>query len=48
MIGQAGLTMQFYKGTEVLEIGYLLKKDFGIMDMQVKQPMDAKSMLLNN
>ena len=26
--GQAGLTMQFYKGTEVLEIGYLLKERF--------------------
>ena len=25
MIGQAGLTMQPYKETEVLEIGYLLK-----------------------
>lgn len=28
MIGQAGLTMQPYKGNEVLEIGYLLKYDF--------------------
>lgn len=28
MIGQAGLTMQPYKGSEVLEIGYLLKYDF--------------------
>ena len=28
MIGQAGLTMQSYKGTEVLEIGYLLKERF--------------------
>ncbi len=28
MIGQAGLTMQSYKGSEVLEIGYLLKKNF--------------------
>lgn len=28
MIGQAGLTMQPYKSTEVLEIGYLLKKKF--------------------
>ena len=28
MIGQAGLTMQPYKNTEVLEIGYLLKKNF--------------------
>ncbi len=28
MIGQAGLTMQFYKGTEVLENGYLLKERF--------------------
>ena len=28
MIGQAGLTMQPYKNTEVFEIGYLLKKKF--------------------
>lgn len=28
MIGQAGLTMQPYKGTEVLEIGYLFKERF--------------------
>lgn len=28
MIGQAGLTMQPYKGREVLEIGYLLKHNF--------------------
>lgn len=28
MIGQAGLTMQPYKNTEVLEIGYLLKENF--------------------
>ena len=28
MIGQAGLTMQPYKDTEVLEIGYLLKEIF--------------------
>lgn len=28
MIGQAGLTMQPYKGKEVLEIGYLLKQKF--------------------
>ena len=28
MIGQAGLTMQPYKNTEVLEIGYLLKEQF--------------------
>lgn len=28
MIGQAGLTMQPYKGSEVLEIGYLLKENF--------------------
>lgn len=28
MIGQAGLTMQPYKGEEVLEIGYLLKQKF--------------------
>lgn len=28
MIGQAGLTMQRYRGGEVLEIGYLLKEDF--------------------
>lgn len=28
MIGQTGLTMQPYRGTEVLEIGYLLKKRF--------------------
>lgn len=28
MIGQAGLTMRFYKGTEVLENGYLLKERF--------------------
>ena len=26
MIGQAGLTVQNYEGTEVLEIGYMLKK----------------------
>lgn len=28
MIGQAGLTMQSYKGREVLEIGYLLKHHY--------------------
>lgn len=28
MIGQAGITMQPYKGIEVLEIGYLLKENF--------------------
>ena len=28
MIGQAGLTIQPYKGIEVLEIGYLLKENF--------------------
>lgn len=28
MIGQAGLTVQPYKDTEVLEIGYLLKENF--------------------
>jgi RimJ/RimL family protein N-acetyltransferase len=28
MIGQAGLTMQPYKGENMLEIGYLLKRDF--------------------
>lgn len=28
MIGQAGLTMQPYRDTEVLEIGYLLKETF--------------------
>ncbi len=28
MIGRAGLTMQPYKDTEVLEIGYLLKESF--------------------
>ena len=28
MIGQAGLTMQKYRGSEVLEIGYLLKQDY--------------------
>lgn len=28
MIGQAGLTMQPYRGGEVLEIGYLLKKKY--------------------
>lgn len=28
MIGQAGLTIQPYKSTEVLEIGYLLKERF--------------------
>lgn len=31
MIGQAGLTMQPYKGGEVLEIGYLLKEDYWYM-----------------
>lgn len=34
MIGQAGLTLQPYKGAEVLEIGYLLRKDFGTAAMQ--------------
>lgn len=28
MIGQAGLTMQPYKNTEILELGYLLKEEF--------------------
>lgn len=28
MIGQAGLTMQPYRDSEVLEIGYLLKRKF--------------------
>lgn len=28
MIGQAGLTMQPYKGSEVLEIGYQLKEEY--------------------
>ena len=28
MIGQVGLTLQPYKDTEVLEIGYLLKEKF--------------------
>lgn len=28
MIGQAGLTIQSYRNTEVLEIGYLLKEKF--------------------
>lgn len=28
MVGQAGLTMQHYKDTEVLEIGYLLKENY--------------------
>ena len=28
MIGQSGLTMQPYKGIEVLEIGYLLNESF--------------------
>ena len=28
MIGQAGLTLQSYKGSRVLEIGYLLKEAF--------------------
>lgn len=28
MIGQAGLTLQPYKGTKVLEIGYLLKRRY--------------------
>ncbi len=28
MVGQAGLTMQPYKNTEVLEVGYLLKEKF--------------------
>lgn len=28
MIGQAGLSMQPYKDSEVLEIGYLLKESF--------------------
>lgn len=28
MIGQAGLTMQPYKNTEILEVGYLLKEEF--------------------
>ena len=28
MVGQAGLTMQPYKGKEVLEVGYLLKREF--------------------
>ena len=28
MVGQAGLTMQPYKNTEVLEIGYLLKEKY--------------------
>lgn len=28
MVGQAGLTWQPYRGTQVLEVGYLLKKKF--------------------
>lgn len=28
MIGQAGLTMQPYQNTQILEVGYLLKEEF--------------------
>ena len=28
MIGQAGLTMQLYQNTQILEVGYLLKEEF--------------------
>lgn len=28
MIGQAGLTMQSYQNTQILEVGYLLKEEF--------------------
>ena len=48
MIGQAGLTLQPYKDTEVLEIGYLLKDKFGIVVMQEKQLWAAKNVLLRN
>lgn len=44
MIGQAGLTMQPYRGTEVLEIGYLLKKRFWHNGYAAKLPRPAGGM----
>lgn len=46
MIGQAGLTLQPYKNTEVLEIRYLFKKSFGIMAMQLRLLRAVRNMLL--
>lgn len=48
MIGQAGLTMQPYKGKEILEIGYLLKKSTGTMDMPGKRRQHVSNMRLKH
>lgn len=42
MIGQAGLTMQPYKNTKVLEIGYLLKEKFWHLGYAREAAMECK------
>lgn len=44
MIGQCGLTLQNWKGKQVLEIGYLFQKPFGIGVTRSKLPAPAKHM----
>ena len=46
MIGQAGLTIQTYKNTEVLEIGYLLKENFWHHGYAREAACGCKTMLL--
>lgn len=48
MIGQCGLTMQPWKETEVLEIGYLFNRAYGTKDMQRKRQKPVKITLLKH
>ena len=43
MIGQAGLTLQPYKGAEVLEIGYLPKEGFWHRRYAIEAAMGCKN-----
>lgn len=48
MIGQAGLTIQPYKNTEVLEIGYLLKEKFWHYGYAKEAAMKCKNYAFEN
>lgn len=48
MIGQAGFTMQPYKNTEVLEIGYLLKEKFWHCGYAREAAMECKKYAFEN
>lgn len=45
LVGQAGLTMQPIGNREVLEIGYLLKREYWHLGLRQKLPSAVKNML---